>query len=140
MAKSMVGFTHIEADQYFTDADGRYTFKPELLKFAHEDCLERTELALSLGFDVVVANTFTQLWEMEPYLALAAEYSLKPRIVVATGNYQNIHGCPPEKIEQMRQRWQSFEGNHATSTDPGRHGRHLRTPQATGHLFGCQDP
>jgi predicted kinase len=61
---------------------------------------------LATGHAVVVANTFTQQWEMQPYRDIAARRGVSLEIVTATGNYPNIHGVPPAAIERMRVRWE----------------------------------
>lgn len=61
------------------------------------------------GRPVVVANTFTRRWEMEPYLKAAKKRGIKVRIVEATGNWANVHGVPADAIERMRARWEPIE-------------------------------
>jgi len=98
---------HFEADMYFVDPiDGTYSFDPTQLKAAHEWCQDLTLTALSHGRDAVVTNTFTQRWEVEPYLALALAHGATVKILVCTGEYGNVHGVPPEAIERMRARWE----------------------------------
>ena len=57
---------------------------------------------LADGRNVVVANTFTRRWEYEPYLKMCDDVE----IVVARGNYQNIHGVPDNVVERMRERFE----------------------------------
>ena len=64
--------------------------------------------ALEAGCSVVVANTFTRRWEMEPYLRAAKRRGVSVRIVEATGSWPNVHGVPAEAIERMRARWESI--------------------------------
>lgn len=98
------GYCHYETDQYF-ERGGRYEFAPHQLPEAHRCCEDRAADALQAGLSVVVANTFTQLWEMDAYL------SLWPQVVVieATGEWPSIHGVPPRKVERMRERWEPLE-------------------------------
>lgn len=96
---------HFEADQYhmISTLDGiKYDWKPENVKFAHEWCLRSARLGLNLG-DVAVSNTFTQLWELQPYMDLGYPYT----IITVNGKFQNIHNVPPEAIERMRARWEN---------------------------------
>ena len=62
----------LSADNFFTDEKGEYHFDVTKLKEAHNDCqlkcAERMKLQLSR---IVVANTFTQDWEMKPYFEMA---------------------------------------------------------------------
>lgn len=105
LAKSMNGFEHFEADMFFY-AGGKYLFDSKKIKEAHEWCQSSAFMALNDGFDVVVSNTFTQRWEMKPYIDKAKSLGIEPLIVVCKGEWMNIHGVPPEKIEQMKSRWE----------------------------------
>lgn len=109
MAKTleMVGFVHCEADHYFEGAGGSYNFNRELLGAAHEECLDRAELAMRASRPVVVANTFTQRWEMDPYIKAASQFGYEVRVIEAKGSYQSVHGVPADAIERMRQRWEA---------------------------------
>ena len=98
---------HFEADQYF-EKDGEYLFRPHLIKDAHEQCQNNTRRALGRGRDVVVANTFTQKWEMEPYHRMAVANGATVKVIEATGKFKNIHGVPDEVIEKMRNRWETL--------------------------------
>jgi predicted kinase len=101
IAKAMNCF-HVEADMYFV-SDGVYNYKPELIKKAHAWCLETAEKALKSGLDVVVSNTFTQHWEMRPYLDMAP---LGVEIITAKGEWKSVHNVPESIIEKMRARWE----------------------------------
>jgi predicted kinase len=105
---AQLGYVHCEADQYF-EVDGVYRFDSSKLRAAHDDCLRRTIDAMDIGRSVVVANTFTRRWEMEPYLRAAKKRGIKVRIIEATGTWKNIHGVPEDAIERMRARWESVE-------------------------------
>lgn len=104
MAREIVVATyakHYEADAFFMDR-GVYRFDPAKLPAAHKWCQSMTLDALKEGHDVVVANTFTRLWEMQPYM----EMGFPIEVIVARGNWPNVHGVPVEAIERMRARWE----------------------------------
>ena len=105
LAKRLVGGgwadVYFESDMFF-EKDGVYRFDPKLLSDAHAWCLERATHWHNEGWRVVVSNTFTRKWEMEPYLEVDP-YAI---VIVATGEYQNVHGVSDEKIQQMRERWE----------------------------------
>lgn len=98
---------HIEADMYFLDEDGKYRFDGTKLKDAHEWCQRNASFSLSLGFSVIVSNTFTQKWEMEPYLKMAEEFNIPVQIIECKGKFGNIHNVPEEAIQKMRERWEN---------------------------------
>ena len=100
---------HFEADMYFLDADGNYQFDASRIKNAHNWCRHSVMDAMKEGHPiVVVSNTFTQEWEMEVYYLLAEElgYRVISMIVENRHEGKNIHGCPDDKIEQMKTRFE----------------------------------
>jgi predicted kinase len=111
-AKTLGGI-HIEADQYFVDVEGNYNFDGSKIKLAHEYCRTQTEAWMKMDTDqvnvnkIVVSNTFTQEWEMEPYFELAKKYGYKVFSIIVENRHggTNVHGVPEEKIEQMKNRF-----------------------------------
>jgi len=108
MAKvlALVGYEHHEADQFFM-VGGEYKFDRQKLSQAHACCLEKTKNSLRNGRNCVVSNTFTRLWEMQPYIDFAKSVGADVRIIEATGAYENVHGVPADAIEAMRRRWEA---------------------------------
>jgi energy-coupling factor transporter ATP-binding protein EcfA2 len=109
-----LGGIHIEADQYFVDIEGNYNFDGSKIKLAHEYCRAQTGAwmktdGLQVNVDkIVVSNTFTQEWEMEPYYELAKKYGYKVFSIIVENRHEGIneHGVPEEKIEQMKNRFE----------------------------------
>jgi predicted kinase len=112
-AKTLGGI-HIEADQYFVDVDGNYSFDGGKIKLAHEYCRAQTEAWMrtdgaQVNVDkIVVSNTFTQEWEMEPYFKLAKEYGYKTFTLIVENRHGGInqHGVPEDKIKIMKNRFE----------------------------------
>lgn len=104
-ARSLAGWVHIEADMYFM-RDGRYVFDAKRLPAAHRWCQEEAALMLRHGYNVVVSNTFSRRWELEPYHAIAARCGATVAEVTMTGDYGSVHGVPSDAIERMRARWE----------------------------------
>lgn len=102
LAQSMAGYIHFEADQFF-DYFWVGGFDPKRLKHAHAWCLKSTMDALAEGRHVVVSNTFTQHWEMKPYLAIV---DASVSIIVARGEFDSVHDIPEATIQKMRDRWE----------------------------------
>ncbi len=112
LAELMLGAT-VSADDYFV-VEGGYNFDPARLGLAHAACQVSTRLELAAGRPVVVANTFSQKWEIEPYLVIAKTFGA--RLYVADlydGGLtdlelfeRNVHGVPLEVITTMRERWE----------------------------------
>jgi hypothetical protein len=57
---------------------------------------------------ITVSNTFTQEWEMDAYFELAEKYGYQTSCLIVENRHdsKNIHGCPDDKIEQMRNRFE----------------------------------
>ena len=100
-------FVHIESDSWF-ESDGVYKFKPELT-LAHRYCALRCEDLVKQGRNVIVSNTFMHARECMPYFVIAKKYDIDINIMICMGEYGSIHGIPPEKVEQMKLRFQEDE-------------------------------
>jgi predicted kinase len=100
---------HVEADMYFIDpVTGEYRFIPSKIKQAHEWCQNRTEGWMIQGYNVVVSNTFTQEWEMEPYIELAKKYGYQVTTLIVENHHGGVneHGVPDEKLVEMKNRFE----------------------------------
>jgi predicted kinase len=108
ISNAMTG--HVEADMFFVDDEGNYNFDANKLKEAHEWCKKETETFMGPnGFDVViVSNTFTQEWEMEPYFELAKKYGYIVFTIIVENRHGGVnqHGVPEKTIQAMKDRFQ----------------------------------
>ena len=94
-----------EADQYFIGSDG-YKFDGSKLREAHENCQARTFEWLQNGKTAIVANTFTQRWEYQPYLDMAERLNVRAQVIEVHADFGNEHGVPADKVASMRARWE----------------------------------
>ena len=94
----------VSIDDYFTDQSGKYEFRFDENHIAYKQCIEATGKCLAEAIKkVIVHNTFTMDWEMEPYIKMAARYNYF-LFVATVENYHsqnNIHGISREQIEKM---------------------------------------
>jgi predicted kinase len=104
-----LGGQHYEADMYFIDpTTGEYKFDGTKIKNAHAWCLDRVKTDMAVAREkIVVSNTFTQEWEMEPYFELAKQYGYKVFSIIVENRHggTNVHNVPEDKIEQMKNRF-----------------------------------
>ena len=103
-----LGGSHHETDKFFM-VDGKYKFDGTKIKEAHNWCQNKVKTDMMVGREkIVVSNTFTQEWEMEPYLELAKthEYKIFSIIVENRHGGTNEHGVPDEVLTKMRGRFE----------------------------------
>jgi len=108
-----LGGVHFEADQYFM-VDGEYKFDVTKLKNAHSWCQTQVSNAMLLNYTaninnvIVVSNTFTQEWEMTPYVEMANEWGYTVFIIIVENRHggKNVHGVPDDKLEIMKNRFE----------------------------------
>jgi len=99
----------LSADDFFEDKEGEYNFDPTKLKEAHNYCQFRcSERMRQQKARIVVANTFTQEWEMDEYFKMAERYNYRVHTVVVENRHgnENVHGVPEVKLQQMKSRFE----------------------------------
>lgn len=108
LAKTL-GVFHVEQDMMCM-IDGKYQWEGNKVAQRAKDAQNITNMIMSCGCDVVVSNTFTRLWELQPYLDLAKIHNYKVEIWTCTKNYGNVHNVPEESIKKMKNRWEDIPG------------------------------
>lgn len=101
------GYQHFEADLWFT-AFNSGIFDASKLKEAHNWCKSSVDKALYLGFNVVVANTFTQQWEMQDYFEIAKKQKAEVTVLIVENYHGNksVHNVPEETMQKMKNRFE----------------------------------
>jgi uridine kinase len=99
----------LEADMFFMENE-KYVFEGSKLPEAHNWCKKNTEVFLNNGYLVIVANTFSRLWEMSDYLAMSNDVM----VWRCTGNFESLHGVPLAAIQKMKLRFEDFPGEVVT--------------------------
>ena len=105
----------LSTDDHFY-VDGVYTFNPDKLSEYHQKTINQVEKLMKNWEDfyhdtdnsnIVVHNTFTQEWEMEPYLDLADKYGFKIFTIIVEKRHKNDskHNVPFEIIKKQRARF-----------------------------------
>jgi predicted kinase len=99
----------LSADDFFEDKEGDYNFDSTKLKEAHNYCQFRcSERMRQQKARIVIANTFTQEWEMDEYFKMAERYNYRVHTVIVENRHgnENIHGVPENKLQQMKDRFE----------------------------------
>ena len=96
-----------ETDNYFME-NGEYKFNPSKLKENHAKCFNDFLDALNdRHVDVViVANTFTRKWEYVNYADAAKDSGYEVTMLIANGNYKNVHNVPDDVVQKMKNRFE----------------------------------
>ncbi|PKR60425.1 AAA family ATPase [Thalassospira lohafexi] len=109
---AQTGAKHLEADQFMVDRAGKYRFDARKLREAHQNCETACDEGLGTGNSVIVANTFTQIWEMQAYLDMADRHGVALQVIECHGHFNNIHGVPVDKIKAMQDRWEALPAKY----------------------------
>ncbi|MBN8703488.1 MAG: AAA family ATPase [Bacteroidetes bacterium] len=92
-------------DDFFTDSEtGNYHFEFDKNYLAYKQCELRVKESMQLQHSkIIVHNTFTLEWEMEPYFKLAMEFNYSLFVVTVENrhNGKNIHGIGEEQLQKM---------------------------------------
>ena len=99
----------LSADDFFEGENGEYNFDSTKLKEAHNYCQFRcSERMRQQKVRIVVANTFTQEWEMDEYFKMAERYNYRVHTIIVENRHgnENIHGVPKDKLQQMKNRFE----------------------------------
>lgn len=95
-----------EADMWF-ERFNKGVFDGSKIRRAHAWCQAKAIAALCEGKSVVVANTFTQRWELGPYLDAAKKIGCDVEEIVCHGQFENVHRVPKEKVAEMAARFEA---------------------------------
>jgi predicted kinase len=99
----------LSADDFFVNNEGVYIFDGTKIKEAHNYCQFRCSERMRQEISrIVVANTFTQEWEMETYYEMAKRYNYRVHSVIIENRHgnENIHGVPENKLQIMKDRFE----------------------------------
>ena len=95
-------------DDYFTDENGNYEFNFTDNYLAYEQCRKGVEDAIkNKAAKIIVHNTFTLTWELEPYFLMAKTHNCL-LYVLTVENYhtcKNKHGVSDEQLQKMAEKY-----------------------------------
>ena len=95
----------LSIDSYFTHVlTGAYNFDFQKNHLAYKQCEDQTRAKMECNCEkILVDNTFTLDWEMEPYFKLAGQYQYRLFVVTVENRHGgvNIHNIPQEQLEKM---------------------------------------
>lgn len=92
-----------EADQWFVDNDEPWN--PRYLSTAHEWCQAAVKQSLQDGYVTIVSNTTTTKKELDPYIKIATDLGVQYFVLIADGDYNNVHGVDDDKLRKQAERF-----------------------------------
>ena len=102
----------IATDDFFV-LDGVYTFDHSYLAEYHQRCIDSVESEMEcpsteIYCNIVVHNTFTEEWEMQPYFDLAEKYGYNVYTIITENRHksESIHDVPDDVIRAQRDRFE----------------------------------
>lgn len=102
VAEALAPGHHYEANDYFCDKKGNFTYNQNDLDLAHKQCYKNVITDMMSGVEkVAVANTFVKKWEFEPYVDVARKLGYKVAIVICRGEFVSAYDVPDEKVKSM---------------------------------------
>ena len=96
-------------DDYFTNVQtGEYAFDFKNNHLAYKFCEEQTKQSMINSVTkILVHNTFTMHWELDPYFKLASKYDYTLFVVTVENYHQsgNIHDVSNEQLQKMAEKY-----------------------------------
>lgn len=96
-------------DDYFTNSEtGAYLFDFKNNHLAYKLCEENTTLSMINKLSkIIIHNTFTMDWELEPYFKLASEFNYSIFVVTVENYHQsgNTHDVSDEQLQKMAEKY-----------------------------------
>ena len=114
IASLFKGAFSIATDNLFYDDSGKYNFDPTKLgeyhqetmmrvkaQMVHTNSVESWEISYNL---IVVHNTFTEEWQMQPYIDLAEKYNWCVSTIIVENRHgsESIHSVPAHSIDKQK--------------------------------------
>lgn len=108
LSKSL-GYKVYETDDFFIK-NGEYKFDGSKIVEAHKWNQNRTINSLVNGESIIVANTFTRRFEIDPYIKMANDLNIPYTIYRSNARYKNVHNVPDSIVQNMIDRMEDIDG------------------------------
>ncbi len=102
-------YSVFSVDDFFTDTEtNEYLFDFSKNHLAYKQCEDNTlKGMLQAEEKIIIHNTFTMDWELEPYFKLATKYEYNVFVVTVENYHQqgNIHSVTNEQLQKMAEKY-----------------------------------
>lgn len=95
-----------DIDRYFETKDGIFKFDLKKAPIAFRMMYRDVQDELLEKRSAIVVASFLRHWEMNGYLMLPFD---KLQVIDVHSDFSSIHGVPPEKMKEMRGRWEPWK-------------------------------
>jgi hypothetical protein len=102
---------------YHIQPDGKYVFDMSNIGNAHYWCKNKMIKNLQKGNNVVVANTFINVSQVQDYTNLVDKNNVKVSIIHVTSQFKSIHNVPLTTIQRFKNNWQIYPGEKLVTSD-----------------------
>lgn len=100
----------VEADM-FCMQNNEYNFSRDKLAERFNSCEETVKIALKIGADCAIVNTFVLKKYIDKYIEIAEQYNAKYFIYTILPSGRNsVHNVPEETIKKMKEQWEDIPG------------------------------
>lgn len=107
LAETLAPEAHFSADLFFEQM-GEYQYKPFQRHQAHGWCMDQVAKAMANRTPAIaVSNVFPKRWMLRVYEEMALVFGYSVFVVSCENNYGNVHGCPQEAIDKMKEGWET---------------------------------
>jgi predicted kinase len=98
--------SQFEADQFMVK-DGEYHFNSKNLGYCHQNCFEGVEKAMAANERfIIISNTLTADWELNPYITLAKQYNYTYFVLVMENrnDTKSVHSVSVDTLKKQAER------------------------------------
>jgi len=110
-------YVYLDADMYHTQPNGEYVFDMSKIVAAHSWCKDQMIKNLQEGNNVVVANTFINISQIQDYIKLIDKNNVKVSIIHVTSQFKSMHNVPLTTIQRFKNNWQIYPGEKLVKSD-----------------------
>jgi hypothetical protein len=105
-------YSYLDADSFFYNDQGVYSFDPSRAQDAHQACMEKARALVLQQTNVVIANTFVTKGSIEEYInCIGRNVAVNFSVIHITGRaFTSVHNVPQHRITRFQKMWETYPG------------------------------